>query len=68
MLVETGKKIFCLSLDTGKQSETFRPLEGHPGVLWTPTFGENTFKIHLIFLKKTVQGTCSLDAQFSISG
>ena len=26
MLVETGKKIFCLSLDTGKQSGTFRPL------------------------------------------
>ena len=25
MLVETGK-IFCLSLDTGKQSGTFRPL------------------------------------------
>ena len=29
MLVETGKKIFCLSLDTGKQSGTFRPLIGH---------------------------------------
>ena len=29
MLVETGKKIFCLSLDTGKQSGTFRPLAGH---------------------------------------
>ena len=27
MLVETGKKIFCLSLDTGKQSGTFRPLK-----------------------------------------
>ena len=26
MLAETGKKIFCLSLDTGKQSGTFRPL------------------------------------------
>ena len=26
MLVETGKKIFCLSLNTGKQSGTFRPL------------------------------------------
>ena len=26
MLVETGKNTFCLSLDTGKQSGTFRPL------------------------------------------
>ena len=30
MLVETGKKIFCLPLDTGKQSGTFRPL----GIQW----------------------------------
>ena len=29
MLMETGKKIFCLSLDTGKQSGTFRPLYNH---------------------------------------
>ena len=31
MLVETGKKIFCLSLDTGKQSGTFRALNCPPG-------------------------------------
>ena len=32
MLVETGKKIFCLSLDTGKQSGTFRPLALYIGI------------------------------------
>ena len=29
MLLETGKNTFCLSLDTGKQSGTFRPLYIH---------------------------------------
>ena len=24
-------------------------MEGRPGVIWTATYGENTFKIHLIF-------------------
>ena len=33
MLVETGKNTFCLSLDTGKQSGTFRPLTLIPRIL-----------------------------------
>ena len=51
MLVETGKKIFCLSLDTGKQSGTFRPLISH---YWysksTPIFGSNCI-LHDFVLK-----------------
>ena len=55
MLVETGKKIFCLSLDTGKQSGTFRPLS----LQW------NTYEAWYLFgVKMNLKPTCTCKTHY----